>query len=100
MNLLTIPLVNTNSTFNIKLKSGNYIFQIIWRGSNWVLDIFSAKNKTPLVTGIALVTGPNLLEQFSYLGIIPSLYITSNSKNDPDHNGLGTNYILQIQEYV
>lgn len=96
----TIPLVNTNSTFTIKLNTGTYIFTIIWRNNNWVLDIYLSNNKVPLVRGIALVTGPNLLEQFQYLKIAESLVMTSNMRTDPTWTGLGIDYILQVQEYV
>jgi len=35
----------------------------------WVLDIYAADGRTPVINGIAIVTGADLLEQFGYLSL-------------------------------
>ena len=46
----------------------------------WILDIADGNN-TPIVSGIPLVTGADLLAQYAYLGIGGSLYVSN--PNDP-----------------
>ena len=47
----------------------------------WVLDVYDSGGN-PIVTGIPLVTGENLLAQYAYLGFIGGLWVQTTS--DPD----------------
>ncbi len=66
-----IPLSAQAQTFAIALGGVNYTLTLQWRAADgmggWVLDIADASNN-PLVSGIPLVTGCDLLAQFAYVG--------------------------------
>lgn len=42
----------------------------------WVMDIYAADGGTALITGIPLVTGADLLEQYGYLPLAASTIMT------------------------
>jgi len=42
----------------------------------WVLDIWDSGNETPILTGMALVTGCDVLGQFAYLPVAVNAIIT------------------------
>jgi hypothetical protein len=74
-----IPLVPQPQRFIIALGNVQYRMFIHWcdPAAAWVLDIFDIGN-TPIVLGIPLVTGANLLQQFAYLGIKGSLVVQTD----------------------
>src|ERR1700677_3277206 len=59
-----IPLTPINQTFPISLSGVTYTLTFQWRTpvGTWVMDIGDV-NGNPLVSGIALVTGADLLAQ-------------------------------------
>lgn len=63
----------------------------------WVLDIADS-NGNPIVNGIPLVTGANLLEQYGYLGFTFGLYVQTTS--DPDAVPTFDNLGADAQIYV
>jgi hypothetical protein len=74
---LLIPLAGVSETFPITLAGVAYQFTVQFRAeplNTWVLDIADAQNN-PIIQGIALVTGADLLEQFGYLGLGFSLFV-------------------------
>lgn len=85
----TIPIDNSSIKFNFFLKYNT-------ESSCWVLDIKDSGNNG-IVTGINLVTGVNLLEQYSYLKI-GSAYLakvdTSLTDDLPTEYNLGTKFLL------
>jgi len=88
-----IPLSAAPQSFLIALSGTTYALTVKWNGVNaaWTLDIASADG-TPIVSGIPLVTGVDLLEPFQYLGIGGSLLVQSdNDPNEvPTFESLGT----------
>jgi len=59
----------------------------------WLLDINDV-NKNPIVCGIQIVTGVDLLGQFKYLGFPVILYCWSDGANPyaaPTYDNIGTN---------
>lgn len=62
-----------------------YTLTLFWRnavaGGGWLLDIGDASNN-PIVRGIPLVTGADLLAQYEYLGIGVQLFVQTNG--DPN----------------
>lgn len=88
-----IPLSSTPQTFRIPLAGVTYQMTVRWNWINtsWVLDIADSSGN-PIVSGIPLVTGADLLEQFGYLGLGGSLYVqTDNDPNAvPTYQNLGT----------
>jgi hypothetical protein len=76
-----IPLViGTPQQFFLPLDPNQYQFVLLYRDADmggWVLDINDGLGN-PLVCGIPLVSGHDLLEQYVYLNIPGQLWITSD----------------------
>ena len=71
--------------------------RLVWNSimSCWVLDLLE-EDGTPFLTGIAVVTGCNLVEQFKYLGLEGRLIAQTLNETDavPTYENLGTNGLL------
>lgn len=92
MTAYEIPLTSDSQRFRITLAGLVYNLALTWRtGTGWVLDIADA-NSVPLVSGIPLVTGADLLGQFRYLGIGGRLVVLveGDIAAVPDYSDLGT----------
>ncbi|MFV8849811.1 phage baseplate plug family protein [Serratia fonticola] len=77
-NLIEIPLTPTAQQFAIQLAGVQYQMTLIWRdAAGWVLDIAN-NDRTPLIQGIPLVAGADLLAQYRYLGIGGALFVVSD----------------------
>lgn len=79
-----IPLTAEAQRFAIQLAGVVYQMTLQWRNNaqgGWVLDIADAIG-TPIVSGIALVTGTDLLGQYDYLGIGGALYVLNSAGGD------------------
>lgn len=75
-----IPLTPEPQTFSIVLGGNTYRVSLIWRENEqagWVMDLADINN-VPLVCGIPLVTGQNLLMQYSYLGFGGAMAVISD----------------------
>jgi hypothetical protein len=91
-----IPLAGVAERFSIALAGTTYHLTVQWREAplgGWFLDIADELD-APIVLGLALVVGINLLEPYAYLRIAggAALYIVSNDGGDsaPDFKNLGT----------
>ncbi|MBN3848619.1 hypothetical protein G3N58_17580 [Paraburkholderia sp. Ac-20342] len=88
-----IPLSAQPQTFTIALGGTTYGFNVQWNAQNaaWTIDISDASGNA-IVTGIPMVTGCNLLEQFDYLGFEFALVAQTDSSPDtvPTYDTLGT----------
>jgi hypothetical protein len=75
--LFTIPLVNVPQRFTIELAGVAYIIVCKWNGEMpaWTLDILDEATSTPLIVNLPLVTGADLLSQFSHVGIPGQLFV-------------------------
>lgn len=95
-----IPLTPQAQSFNIQLNQVSYTFTLMWREvdniGGWVLDIADASGN-PLVQGIPLVTGCDLLKQYGYLGIGGGLWVLTDG--DPDAVPTFQNLGLQSHLY-
>lgn len=91
--LFEIPLNPQAQSFRVSLAGVQYTLTLTWRTDvqgGWVLDIGDAQNN-PLIQGIALVTGADLLAQYAYVGIKGKLIVQSDGQNlAPTYAGLGT----------
>jgi hypothetical protein len=78
-----IPLIPQNQELDISLNSTTYHLIIKWNGfsSAWILYIEDSQ-KNPLLSGIPMVTGCDLLEQYAYIGIDGAMVVQSST--DPD----------------
>lgn len=65
--------------FTISLAGVTYNMVLQWngQGSFWGLDI-ADQNNVPIIQGLPLVTGIDLLEQYAYLGIGGQLIVTTD----------------------
>lgn len=88
-----IPLQPTPQTLTITLNSVVYTLRLQWNvyQNCWIMDI-SDGNGVPLVQGIPIVTGADLLEQFEYLGIGGEFVAQTTNNIDavPTFTNLGT----------
>lgn len=76
-----IPLkIGTPQTFLVTFGGVDYRFTLQWRdaGDGWILDIGDSGN-APLICGIPLVTGANLLEQFSDIDLGGELWVVTDA---------------------
>lgn len=97
-----VALDNFAQKFSISLSGVTYNLTLVFNTMSdcWVLDIADINN-VPLVCGIPLVTGHDLLEQFEYLGIGGGLLCLTDSTPEvvPTYDNLGTSghlyYITQ-----
>lgn len=91
--LFEIPLRAQPHVFAVTLVDRQYEMTVQWRdtvGGGWFLDVADGDG-SPIVSGIALVTGADLLAQYAYLGIGGSLYVATDGDADqvPTFTNLG-----------
>ena len=95
----TIPLTSDPSqTFSIDLEGNTYNFRVVYNQRNemWTFDL-SDVDENPILAGIPILIGPNLLQQFTLdLGSLivwdnEDQLVDSTTANDDD---LGTRVIL------
>lgn len=97
-----IPLAGIAERFSIALNGTTYQLTAQWRAAplgGWFLDIADAEG-VPIISGIAMVTGADLLAQYAYLGIAggASLFILDVAGGDsaPAFGDLGTDTRLVL----
>ncbi|WP_261513139.1 phage baseplate plug family protein [Burkholderia multivorans] len=91
MQIYEMPLSADVQTFNISLSGTIYRLTLVYRGpAGWVLDIADASDN-PLVSGIPLVTGVDLLAQYKHLGFQGRLWVqgAENPDDVPTFEDLG-----------
>lgn len=78
-----IPLSAEPQTFNITLAGATYGFTVQWNVPNgsWIIDIADSSGNA-IVSGIPMVTGADLLEQYSYLNF--GFQLVAQTDNSPD----------------
>lgn len=88
-----IPLIAAAQKLRVTLVGVTYAMKIQWcpPSSCWVLDIADT-NDVPIVTGIPMITGEDLLGQYAYLGIGGQLIVQTDSDVDavPTYDNLGS----------
>jgi hypothetical protein len=90
--LYEIPLNGQPQRLQITLANVAYQLTVQWRNSaGWVMDI-AKQDGTPVIQGVPLVTGTDLLAQYRYLGIGGSLVVSTDADPDavPTYTNLGT----------
>lgn len=75
-----IPTSPTPQQFTVTLGGVTYVMTLKWCDPNasWLLDIADS-NANPLILGIPLVTGADLLAQYAYVGIPGQLIVQSDN---------------------
>lgn len=89
-----IPLLPQPQRLAVQLAGVNYNLRTYWNGpvGCWNMDIADADDN-PILGGIALVTGADLLEQFGYLDFGGQLVVYDTvgpADAVPGFSGLGT----------
>jgi hypothetical protein len=88
-----IPLTPTPQKFGITLGGVDYILTVTWEAvpdGGWVLSIADSSNR-PIINGIKMVTGANLLAGYEYLGLTGTLAVQTDHDTDalPTFDNLG-----------
>jgi hypothetical protein len=76
----TIPLTPEPQSFGIALGGREYRLTVRWFETpegGWHLDMEEPDGEAPLIMGIPLVTGCDLLEQYAYMGFGGELRVDS-----------------------
>lgn len=93
MAIYEIPLKPTPQLLKIALAGTTYSLRVDWNlaAACWMLDIRQA-DETPIVEGIPLVTGVDLLEQYGYLNFGGRLFAQTDGdiNQPPTFSDLGT----------
>lgn len=92
VSLFEIPLSAQSQSLQITLANVVYQLTVQWRNAaGWILDIASMTGD-PIIQGVPLVTGVDLLAQYRYLGIGGSLVVSTDADLDavPAYENLGT----------
>ena len=78
-----VPLQPTNQTLSVVLNGVAYTLRVLWNtvAGYWVMDMYDSTGINPVLLGVPLVTGCDLLQQFDYLGIGGELWVQTS--NDP-----------------
>lgn len=88
-----IPLQATNQQLQITLAGVLYTLTVRWNDITqaWQLDIGDSNNN-PIVTGIPIITGTDLLAPFAYLNFGGQLIAQTTNDTDavPTFTNLGT----------
>lgn len=98
MTITEIPLQPQNQTFSTTIAGTIFKMTVIWRVECWFIDIYSSDG-TLIVGGIPMVTGADLLGQYSYLNLGFSLFVVCSVQGQdyPTENDLGTGSHLLIK---
>lgn len=88
-----IPLTPQPQTFRIVLAGVTYQVRLVWNlvSLSWVLDL-SDSSGAPLVLGIPLVTGADLLAPYTYLNLGGQMTCETDGDllQPPSRDNLGT----------
>lgn len=97
MTAYEVPLIAAPQSFGIALANVQYQLTVHWcePSACWVLDIADV-NQTPILLGIPLVPGIDLLAQYAYLGFGGGLYVQSLSDINqiPTFDSLGSDGLV------
>lgn len=92
--IFKVPLEPQAQSFVISLKGVNYRIINRWNSyiNNWFIDIIDNTTDTPLILSMPLVTGIDLLEQYTFLGIGGKLivYTDGDAFATPTYTNLGS----------
>lgn len=101
MNVTEIPLSPDNQLFRIQLADSIYTLRVIWRdAAGWIMDVQDSSG-VPILCGVPLITGVNLLEQYPQLGINGALLVgcDKGAPNEPTKTNLGLySHLIFVQE--
>lgn len=78
-----IPLSPQPQMFGIAIAGTTYTLTVTWNWVNasWIINIADASGN-PIISGIPMVTGADLLEQYAYLNL--GFALVAQTDNAPD----------------
>ena len=91
MSRYIVPLTPEPQAFDVVLAGVSYRLTVRWCGApegGWMLDLADAEG-APLVAGIPLVTGADLLAPYPDLAIGGMLWLYATDDLPPGYDGLG-----------
>lgn len=90
MAIQEIPLTADNQQFSINIAGATYRISITWRDVYWIMDLQNDRAE-PVISGIPLVTGADLLAQYSYMGLGFKLVVAcdASAQDYPTKTDLG-----------
>lgn len=100
MEVIEIPLYPDSQEFSIILVDVTYQISITWRDPYWIMDMAN-NSGSQVVKGVPLVTGADLLAQYSYLGFGFKLVVVCDDADQdyPTQTDLGTgSHLLVVTE--
>ena len=94
MAIFEIPLKPFAQTISIQLGAIDYNITVYWNDApdgGWTIDFFDA-NANPILCGLPMVTGANLLAQYSYFNFGGVLFCGTDGDLSipPTYTDLGT----------
>lgn len=90
--IFVVPMTNVPQKFGVTLSGRQLDITSKWNEhAGWVADVADSVTDTPLITGIPLVVGADLLAQYEYVGIPGSLIVYTDGAQftDPTEDNLG-----------
>lgn len=96
-----IPLTLEPQRFTITLAAKEYRLTVRWLDvdeGGWLLDIQEPENSEPIIMGIPLVTGVDLLEQYAYLEFGGQLWVDSEMPPTLDNLGTDVELIFVVED--
>lgn len=101
MKINEIPLTADNQEFRIAMGNNTFTLRVTWRDvAGWIMDVMDSAGQ-PVLLGVPLVPGVNLLEQYPELGINGALVVMADNgaPEYPTKKNLGTgSHLYFIQE--
>ncbi|EDJ7416999.1 hypothetical protein CHY15_06285 [Salmonella enterica subsp. enterica serovar Brandenburg] len=100
MTIQEIPLTADNQQFSIILAGITWRIRIIWRDLYWIMDLQNDRGE-PVISGIPLVTGADLLAQYAYMGLGFKLVVMcdDSTQDYPTKTDLGgSSHLLVLTE--
>jgi hypothetical protein len=101
MRAYTIPLSPEPQSFGITLAGREYRLTVRWFAApeaGWTLDIEEPDKAAPIIMGLPLVTGCDLLEPFAYMEFGGELWIDSEMPATFDNLGAGVDLAFLVED--
>lgn len=92
-----IPLTADNQQFSIILADNSWRISLIWREIYWIMDLQNERAE-PVIGGIPLVTGTDLLAPFVWMGLGFQLWVVCGdaAQDYPSKTDLGDRSHLMV----
>lgn len=96
--VFSVPLRSGTQQFVVSLGTISVMMRLIWRsasGGGWFIDIYESDGLTPILCGLPVRCGQNMLSQYQYLGLGRMVaLIDGQAERDPSYDDMGSNLQL------